>query len=137
MVIGGGEIGMETAMYLAENGHEVTILSRQRKFAAEADRVHYYSMFAEAWAKMDNLTAIKKATTTKVEPGAVTYTDKAGESHTITCDAIVACGGMEAAQDEALTFADVVDTFMMIGDNEGSGNVQTATRSAFAAAARI
>ena len=137
MVIGGGEIGMETAMYLAENGHNVTILSRQRKFAAEADRVHYYSMFADAWAKMPNLTPIKKATTTAVAPGSVTYTDKKGESHTLTCDSIVACGGMQAAQDEALTFADVVDTFIVIGDNEGSGNVQTATRSAFAAAMRI
>lgn len=44
---------------------------------------------------------------------------------------------MAAAQDEALTFADVADTFIIIGDNEGSGNVQTATRSAFAAAMRI
>ena len=137
VVIGGGEIGMETAMYLAENGHNVTILSRQRKFAAEADRVHYYSMFADAWAAMPNLTAIKRATTTAAGNGAVTYTDKKGESHTISCDSIVACGGMEAAQDEALGFADVVDTFIVIGDNEGSGNVQTATRSAFAAAARI
>ena len=137
VVIGGGEIGMETAMYLAENGHNVTILSRQRKFAAEADRVHYYSMFADAWAKMPNLTPIKKATTTAVAPGKVTYTDKQGETHTLTCDSIVACGGMQALQDEALTFADVVDTFIVIGDNEGSGNVQTATRSAFAAAMRI
>ncbi len=137
VVIGGGEIGMETAMYLAENGHEVTILSRQRKFAAEADRVHYYSMFADAWGKMSNLTPIKRATTTAVAPGAVTYTDKQGESHTLRCDSIVACGGMEALQDEALTFADVVDTFIIIGDNEGSGNVQTATRTAFAAAARV
>ena len=137
VVIGGGEIGMETAMYLAENGHNVTILSRQRKFAAEADRVHYYSMFADAWGKMPNLTAIKKATTTAVAPGQVTYTDKKGESHTISCDSIVACGGMQAAQDEALTFADVVDTFIIIGDNEGSGNVMTATRSAYAAAMRI
>ena len=137
VVIGGGEIGMETAMYLAESGHNVTILSRQRKFAAEADRVHYYSMFADAWGKMENLTPIKKATTTHVAPGQVTYTDKKGESHTIACDSIVACGGMEPAQDEALTFADVADTFIVIGDNEGGGNVQTATRSAFAAAARI
>ncbi len=137
VVIGGGEIGMETAMYLAENGHEVTILSRQRKFAAEADRVHYYSMFADAWAKLPNLTPIKKATTTAVAPGAVTYTDKNGDSHTLSCDSIVACGGMQPLQDEALAFADVVDTFLIIGDNEGGGNVQTATRTAFAAAARI
>lgn len=137
VVIGGGEIGMETAMYLAENGHEVTILSRQRKFAAEADRVHYYSMFADAWSKLPNLTTIKKATTTAVAPGAVTYTDKQGQSHTITCDSIVACGGMMPAQEEALAFSDVADTFIIIGDNEGSGNIQTATRTAFAAAARI
>ena len=137
VVIGGGEIGMETAMYLAENGHNVTILSRQRKFAAEADRVHYYSMFADAWAKMPNLTPIKKATTTAVAPGKVTYTDRRGGTHTLTCDSVVAGGGMQALQDEALTFANVVDTYIFSGDNEGSGNVQTATRSACAAAMRI
>ena len=69
--------------------------------------------------------------------GSVTYTDKKGQSHTISCDSIVACGGMQAAQDEALTFADVVDTFIIIGDNEGTGNVMAATRSAYAAAMRI
>jgi 2,4-dienoyl-CoA reductase-like NADH-dependent reductase (Old Yellow Enzyme family)/thioredoxin reductase len=137
VVIGGGEIGMETAMYLAENGHEVTILSRQRKFAAEADRVHYYSMFADAWSKLPNLTPIKRATTVEAGNGSVTYLDKQGQSHTIACDSIVACGGMEPRQDEALAFDDVVDTFIIIGDNEGTGNVQTATRTAFAAAARI
>lgn len=83
VVIGGGEIGMETAMYLAENGHNVTILSVSGSLPPEADRVHYYSMFADAWGKMPNLTPIKKATTTAVAPGAVTYTDKQGESHTI------------------------------------------------------
>ena len=137
VVIGGGEIGMETAMYLAENGHDVTILSRQKKFAAEADRVHYYSMFQDAWKAMPNLKPIKRAKTTAVEPGKVTYTDKNGEAHTITCDAIVACGGMKAAQDEALAFNDVVEDFIIIGDNLGSGNVMTATRTAFAAANRL
>ena len=137
VVIGGGEIGMETAMYLAENGHEVTILSRQRKFAADADRVHYYSMFADAWSKMENLHPIKRATTTAVAPGSVTYTDKEGVSHTIACDSIVACGGMVPAQDEALSFQDVADVFIIIGDNEATGNVQSATRAAFAAAMRI
>jgi thioredoxin reductase len=137
VVIGGGEIGMETAMYLAENGHDVTILSRQKKFAAEADRVHYYSMFADAWGKLPNLTPIKRATTTAVSPDAVTYVDKKGESHDLPWDSVVACGGMQPLQDEALTFADVVDTFIIIGDNEATGNVQSATRSAYAAAARI
>ena len=70
-------------------------------------------------------------------PGSVTYTDKEGVSHTIACDSIVACGGMVPAQDEALSFQDVADVFIIIGDNEATGNVQSATRAAFAAAMRI
>ena len=51
--------------------------------------------------------------------------------------ALTACGGMAPAQEEALAFADAADTFLIIGDNETTGNVMTATRSAFAAAMRI
>jgi len=44
---------------------------------------------------------------------------------------------MQPALNEALAFAGAAKQFIIIGDNEGSGNVMTATRSAFAAAARI
>ena len=53
------------------------------------------------------------------------------------CDSIVACGGMLPALSEALSFAGAAKQFIIIGDNEGSGNVMTAARSAYAAAARI
>jgi len=72
-----------------------------------------------------------------VAPGSVTYADKNGESHTLACDSIVACGGMQPALSEALSFAGAAKQFIIIGDNEGSGNVMTAARSAYAAAARI
>ena len=55
VVIGGGEIGMETAMYLAENGHEVTILSRQRKFAAEAGHPGFRKVWLHLCADEQNL----------------------------------------------------------------------------------
>lgn len=89
VVIGGSEIGMETAMYLAENGHNVTILTRQNKFAAEADRVHYYSMFVDTWKKMVNLTPIKKAETSRIDGNVVSYVDADGVEHVIEATALL------------------------------------------------
>ncbi len=134
VVIGGGEIGVETAMYLAECGHEVTLLSRQAKLAAEADRVHYYSMFAKAWHDLENLKTIKRATTTCVSAGGVTYIDKAGQTQFLPCDSVVACGGMQPRHAEALALSAVTPDFAIVGDNETTGNVQTCVRSAFARA---
>lgn len=134
VVIGGGEIGVETAMYLAETGHTVTLLSRQAKLAADADRVHYYSMFAKAWSEMKNLTTVKRATTTAVTPEGVAYVDKKGQEQFIRCDSIVACGGMQPRHDEALALSCVSSEFVMVGDNVTTGNVQTCVRSAYARA---
>lgn len=41
VVIGGSEIGVETGMYLAENGHKVTVLTRQKELATDATPIHY------------------------------------------------------------------------------------------------
>lgn len=134
VVIGGGEIGVETAMYLAENGHNVTLLSRQSQLTADANRVHYYSMFVKAWSSMENLKTIKRATTTRVSASGVTYTDRKGQEQFLPCDSVVACGGMQPRHDEALALSTVTPDFAMVGDNVSTGNVQTCVRSAFARA---
>ena len=137
VVIGGSETGVETAMYLAENGHNVTLLSRQAKLAADADRVHYYSMFAKAWHDLKNLKTIRRAAATHVSPDGVTYTDRNGQEHFLPCDSVVACGGMRSRHDEALALAGAAAEFVIAGDNDVVGNVQTCVRSAFSRAAGI
>lgn len=48
--IGGSETAIETAMYLAENGHDVTLLTRQDELAKDASHLHYITM---AWIKTE------------------------------------------------------------------------------------
>lgn len=41
IIVGGSEVGIETAMYLCGKGHDVTVLTRQNRLAHNASRLHY------------------------------------------------------------------------------------------------
>lgn len=41
VIVGGSEVGIETAMYLCGKGHDVTVLTRQKKLAHNASGLHY------------------------------------------------------------------------------------------------
>lgn len=148
VVIGGSETGTETGMYLAENGHNVTVLTRQDKIAQDASPLHYITMawvsvengrevHRAAWEKLDNFHGITQATTTAIAEGRVTYRDADSNEKTIEADSIVVCGGMNPRQAEAVSFADVADRFFIIGDCDSVGNIQRCTRSAYAVATQL
>lgn len=136
VVIGGSEIGTETGLYLTETGHEVTVLTRQRQLAPESERVHYYSAFQQYWEEAEQFHFITKATTTRVAPGKVWYTDKTGE-HLLECDSIVACGGMGAKSQDAMDFSGTGDEVFVIGDCDHVGNIQKAVRAGYSVAAML
>jgi 2,4-dienoyl-CoA reductase-like NADH-dependent reductase (Old Yellow Enzyme family)/thioredoxin reductase len=136
IVVGGSETGTETALYLARQGHQVTVLTRRDRLATDAQNSHYYGSLMNALREAD-LTAICKVTTTAVDPTHVTYTDDQGVSHTLEADTVVACGGMTPRQTQAMAFAGLAPRFYAIGDCNQVGNIHTCTRGAFAAAMQI
>jgi 2,4-dienoyl-CoA reductase-like NADH-dependent reductase (Old Yellow Enzyme family)/thioredoxin reductase len=137
VVIGGSMTGVETGLYLAMNGHDVTVLTRQERLAHDAQPVHFREIFEEKWKAMGNFTGITKAHTTAIGKGSVTYTDVDGKSQTIAADSVVACGGLDSCQDGALEFAGITDYFRLIGDCRSVGDVRTAMKSAYTAASAL
>ena len=137
VIVGGSEIGVETGLYLAENGHKVTLLSRQPLLAYGAYRVHYYDPLREAWEHEPNFSYILEATTTAVNTDAVTYVDKTGAEKTISGCSVVIAGGMNPLQEKALAFYDAAPEFYFVGDCTGIGNVQKCIRDAHTAAMRV
>ena len=136
VVIGGSESGVETAFYLCENGHDVTILTRQDRLAPDATPIHYHEIMQEKWEGMENFHFITGASTTAVEPGRVVY--RVGEEEkTIACDSVVALGGMRPKQDESMIFAGLAPEIYYIGDCREIGSVRECNRSAYAAAMQI
>jgi hypothetical protein len=137
-------------MYLCDNGHDVTVLTRQKSIGHDCSRLHYITMafvgpdpetgktsMRPAWEKYDNLKGIVSVTTKKVDGGKVTYIDGTGSEHTIEADSVVLCGGMNPCIDEALAFADTAVQFFVIGDANGCGNLQRCNRDAFSKASQI
>ncbi len=137
IVVGGSETGTETALYLARCGHQVTVLTRRNRLATDAQGSHYYGSLISAVRAETELESLCSATTVSVTPASVTYTDAAGEEHTVTGDSVVACGGMTPLQELAISFSGCADRFFAIGDCSQVGNIHTCTRSAFSAAMQI
>ena len=154
---------METALYLAEHGHEVTVLSRQSQLAFDANQIHYIAALKKYYSAMDNFHYAVNAMTTSVTPTEVCFTVKtppmpemppmpgmppmpkqkpAGPygndgDYTVSCDSVVVCGGVEPQAESALQYSGCARQFILIGDCETPGRVYQATRSAFAAASQI
>lgn len=137
VVIGGSETGMETALYLAMAGHDVTVLTRQDRLAHDAQPVHFREIFQEKWDTMNNFSYITRAVTTKIGDGSVAYTDADGKAQSIAADSVVACGGLVCRRDNALEFAAVTDFFRIIGDCREVTDVRTAVKNSYTAACAI
>lgn len=131
VVIGGGEIGVETAMYLADNGHNVTVLTRQDKLAHDVTTSHYEQHMRDYYSALPNFSFVTKATTTAVTGHSVTYTDAQGGSVTLSCDSVVLSAGLKPDTAAALSFYGSAPRFHMIGDCTNVANVHECMRAAY------
>ena len=137
VVIGGGEVGVETGMFLAQQGKEVTVIEMRDELAADTTFMHYRSMFSAAWEAIPTFHYVLEATAKEIAPDHVTYTDKDGVDHDIPAESVVLSVGMRAKADEALRFYGTAPHFYMIGDCKQPGTIQTVNRSAYATAMSI
>ena len=137
VVIGGGEVGVETGMFLAQNGRDVTVIEMRDELAADTTVMHYRSMFQAAWEAIPNFHFVLNATAKAIAPDHVTYTDKDGVDHDIPAESVVLSVGMRSKTAEALSFYGKGRAFWMVGDCKKPGTIQTTNRSAYGAAMNI
>lgn len=137
VVIGGGEVGVETGMFLAQQGKNVTVVEMRGELAADTTFIHYRSMFQEAWEAIPTFHYVLNATAKSISDSVVTYTDQDGADHELAADSVVLSVGMRAKSDEALTFYGTAPHFYMIGDCVKPGTIQTTNRNAYATAVTI
>lgn len=134
--IGGSETSAETALYLAHKGHRVTLVTRKKRIASDANPIHYVDQFRAACRQNENLTILEQTETRSITPGQVVIV-RNGMEETIACDTVVAAGGMEPKRREAAGFAGSAPQVFYIGDCVEAKNVAYCMRTAFAAASQI
>jgi 2,4-dienoyl-CoA reductase-like NADH-dependent reductase (Old Yellow Enzyme family)/thioredoxin reductase len=137
VIIGGGEVGIETGMHLADKGHRVVLLEMGDKLAPQAPPNHFYNMFRQAWEERQGLECITNARCTAVGADEVIYRDAQGAERRIKAGSVVVAAGMKPAHEAALPFYGAAGQFFMIGDCNVVGNIQKAMRSAFSTASAL
>jgi len=133
VIVGGSSTGVETGIYLAQKGYDVTVLTRNRILAEDSQVVHFYEVMEKVWKGLENFSWIPQATTTGVKANGVYYRDQSGMDQFIEADSIILCGGVKPLQEEALELYTAADWCTIIGDCQKPGNVQKCMRDALAA----
>ena len=130
VIIGGGEIGVETGIYLARQGRHVTILEMREDLALDATPIHYRTMVVDAWQHQKGLDYICKAKCCRVDRDCVSY-EKGGKVSQLFCGSVVYAAGMQHQREAAWGFYGSAPRIRLVGDCETVGNVQTVIRSAY------
>lgn len=137
VIIGGGEIGAETGMHLAELGHHVELIEMRNELAADAAHTHFYKMFIEYADNTRGFNYILEAVCTGINENGVTYKDKNGKTHEIKAGSVVVAVGSRAKTSEAAAMFNFGERVLMCGDCVKAGSLQKAIRSAYAVANQI
>lgn len=134
VVIGGGLVGCEIGLHLAQNGHSVTVLEMKERAAADAPMDYRRFLMAE----LERLVKIEcGVTVTEITQTGVIAKDASGAADRFSADTVVLATGFRARTDvvEELRCPDY--DFAVIGDAKRARRVYNAVREGHDAAAFV
>ncbi|MGI5971270.1 MAG: FAD-dependent oxidoreductase [Oscillospiraceae bacterium] len=135
VVIGGGQIGCETSVHIAQAGCQVTLIVKYDKPCRNAFRLHRLKL--QSLLEKLQCRVMKNTVCTEVLKNGIKTRDSEGREEFIEADCIINALGMEAAP-----FADVEQAcegleFYSIGDCVKARNICDALEEGYLAAIRL
>nr|MCR5538964.1 NAD(P)/FAD-dependent oxidoreductase [Lachnospiraceae bacterium] len=124
VILGGGLVGSETAVWLNSLGRDVTVVEMKDDFAAEANEMHKIALeheFKNSRIRLHLNTSAVEVT----EEGLVCRGPEG--TFTIPCDSILLAAGMRADWDSVERLRDAAPWYWAIGDCVRAGQVVNAT----------
>ena len=135
VIIGGGQVGCETALHLAKMGKRATVIEMQSSLAPDASKTHRDEMMVE-FENEDNFVPVLNARVTGVTKDSVTC-EQDGKSVAIPASSVVLAAGMRAKVELADSFMGRTDGYAEIGDCVRARTVEWATKEGFYAALNL
>ncbi len=134
VICGGGLIGCETALHLAKDGKECTIIEMLPQVAGDCNFMHRMALMPELEANVELKTSHRVA---RIEKNAVYAVDENGVEQKFECDAVVVAMGLTPRSAEVDELRGIVAETVVIGDCSKSGRILHATRAGWEAALNI
>ena len=138
VIIGGGQVGCETALHLADMGKKVSIVEMQSSLCPDASKT-CGDEIRILLSENPNFTALCSAKCQSVTKHSVTYLDAEGKEQTVTGDTIILAAGMRsksALADSFVTGSDVPE-WAEVGDCVRARTVEQATAEGYNAAMEL
>ena len=137
LIIGGGQVGCETALHLTEKGIQVTIVEMRETLCPDASPTCGDELRI-LLAENSLFTALCGARCTEIQKGKATCLTFDGQVRTLTADTLIYAAGMKARTQEAdLLIPKGAAQWAEIGDCVRARTVEQATREAFYAAMEL
>lgn len=127
VVIGGGQVGTETALYLVENGVDVTIIEAGKELARDAVRTYKIPLLERVEEKVPYITG---ASVIGVSDGKIVY-EKDGQRQKKTADVVILAVGYRADYTESDIYFDSSYHYRIIGDAYKVASVQNAVKTGY------
>lgn len=134
VVVGGGEVGFETALSFGTRGAKVTVVSRRKHYPVDW---HTLKATRDYMETLKDFTYLTKCQTTEIGKNYVVYNDENGQTHRLDCDSVIFSGGRASRMQEGAAFAEAAPVFYLIGDGKTPASVREAVRDGYTAAMNL
>jgi len=135
-VIGGGQVGCETALHLSQMGIKVTIVELQAELAPQASSTHRTELRIRI-AEDANIDCLSRIRCTAIGKKDIICEDHAGAIQTLPAHSVVLATGMRAKTKVVDGLRPLAGKLFAVGDCVHPATVQEAVSSAFYAALQI
>lgn len=136
VVIGGGAIGTEAGLELAEHGRNVTVIEMGDTLSAKENWLYRIAQ-RQHIQNCDNFNARMQCKVMEIKQDGVIIQNAQGQEEIIKADHILLAVGMKEKKEEAFQFYNITPNTTMIGDCRRVGHVLDCTNDAYFVAANI
>ena len=136
VVIGGGTIGSEIALQLAQNKCDVTLIESDDALAKTGTWLYRHSLNGHI-KKYDNLRVELNSTVKKITEKTVCYLDAAGNEKSTNAELVLHATGMVSRKELAFSFYGITPNTAVVGDCNRVGNINFATNESYFVASNI
>ena len=135
VIIGAGQVGVETGLWLLEKGHSVTIVEATDKFMPQglySDVEH-----AAALLKYHGSRVLLRAAVQEIRPDGLTLHTGTGEAETLEADTVILATGFRGDDSVYKTLRTVFPVTYNIGDSVRARNIYHAVHEAYELASHL
>ena len=132
VIIGGGSVGCETAIYLAQQGKNPVVLEMQGDYMADAGMSQ--RIYTDTAMEEYKIKPFLNMKVERITPNSVVALNKDGKQQTFKADTVLFATGMRPLEETREDLRKFASGFIPIGDCVKPARIMDATSAAYAAA---